>query len=119
MTGADGAANVGRDVIVWTEERIPWGAPILIRGRRAILAEEHVANGYLRNRGPWEKEDTCAAGTTVGATLIEGLGNRTLQDLANGPCMNALQIFLPAGKLSMAETLERERRAMRDANSPP
>lgn len=108
-----------RDVIVWTEERIPWGAPILIRGRRAVAAEPSIANGHLRKRGRWDEEDTCPAGTTVSATRIEGLGGRSLQDLANGPCMNALEIFLPAGKLSMEETLRREREAMRDANSRP
>jgi hypothetical protein len=102
----------------FADERIPWGALVLVRGKRCCAADAGIANGRLRERERLDQGDTCKIGAHVSVEMLDGLGSRSLHDLANGPCMNALQIYLPAGKLSMAETLERERQAMREANSP-
>jgi hypothetical protein len=47
-------------------------------------------------------------GERVKVEMIEGLGARSLQAMADGPIMDAGEIFLPAGKCSVEEMQERE-----------
>lgn len=100
-------------------EAIAWGSVVLVRGLRCSEAGEEIANARLRKRNPFDDEDVCRPGQSVSVEMIADLGSRSLQALANGPCMNALEIYLPAGKLSMAETIRREQEALRNANSQP
>jgi len=90
-------------------EEIPFGAHVLCRGCSVSLAAPEIANGTARPR-PRNRGDRAVyePGQHVAVEPVEGLGARDLHALANGPIMDPTQIFLPAGKLSMAETRARE-----------
>lgn len=91
------------------EERIPFGAKVLCRGFRVTLAEPSLANGTARSRPLWGGAPKhYEAGEHLFVDAIDGLGDRDLHAMANAPLMDANNLFLPAGKLSMAETKARE-----------
>jgi hypothetical protein len=89
-------------------ETIPPGAHVLCRGFRVSLAAPEIANGIARERPRWCDDKQYLVGQHVTVEPVEGLGARDLHALANGPIMDPNQLFLPAGKLSMAETRARE-----------
>jgi hypothetical protein len=85
-------------------EDIPFGALVLCRGFRVSLAGPEIANGNARSRPIWRGDERLyKAGEHLFVEPIEGLGGRDLHALANAPLMDANQLYLPAGKLSMAE----------------
>lgn len=90
------------------QERIPFGALVLCRGNRIWLAEPEIANGTARSRKLWGNDKPeYKAGEFLEVDPIEGLGGRDLHTMANAPLMDANRLFLPAGKLSMADYRKR------------
>lgn len=90
-------------------EAIPFGAHVLCRGFRVSLAGPEIANGTARTRPIYRGEKAVyEPGQHVAVEPVEGLGHRDLHALANGPIMEPSSLYLPAGKLSMAETRARE-----------
>lgn len=108
---------MARKAFVVASERIAYGSRVLLRGARVSAAEPALANGtairpnWLPNKG-----GHYLPGETVQVEIDEGLGARNLHALANGPIMDPSQIYLPAGKLSMAETIARERQQILPAH---
>lgn len=98
-------------------ERIAWGSPVIVLGGDCKAADPAIANGkLLAPAAPLARHRRkCNIGENVAVEMIEGLGGRSLHDLANGPCMDPLKLFLPEGKISEAELRERQRQQMRDA----
>ncbi len=91
------------------DERIPFGAKVLCRGFRVRLDEPALANRTARSRPTWCGDpEHYEPGEHLFVDAVEGLGERDLHALANAPLMDANNLYLPAGKLSMAETLARE-----------
>jgi hypothetical protein len=90
-------------------ETIPFGAHVLCRGFRVSLAAREIANGTACNR-PLYRGDKAVyePGQHVTVEPVNGLGHRNLHALANGPIMDPSSLYLPAGKLSMAEARARE-----------
>ena len=85
-------------------EAIPFGAHVLCRGFEVSLASPEIANGTAKPRPIWSGgEPVYRKGECVMVKPVQGLGSRDLHAMANAPLMDANQIFLPAGKLSMAE----------------
>ena len=84
-------------------------------GGHCKSADASIANGTLMKPEFRTSRRKCNAGEHVLVEMIEGLGGRSLHDLANGPCMEPLRLFLPEGKISEAELRERQRQQMRDA----
>lgn len=90
-------------------EAIPFGAHVLCRGFQVSLAAPEIANGTARSRPLYRGDKPIyAPGQHVAVAPVEGLGRRDLHALANGPIMDPSSLYLPAGKLSMAETRARE-----------
>lgn len=90
-------------------EAIPFGAHVLCRGFRVSLAAPEIANGTARSRQIYRGEKAVyEPGQHVTVEPVQGLGRRNLHALANGPIMDPSSLYLPAGKLSMAETRARE-----------
>jgi hypothetical protein len=90
-------------------ETIPFGAHVLCRGFRVSLAAPEIANGTARARPLYRGDKPVySVGGHVTVDPIEGLGDRDLHALANAPIMDPCRLYLPAGKLSMAETRARE-----------
>lgn len=90
-------------------EAIPFGALVLHRGFSVSLASADIANGTARHRPTWCGEPLeYAAGDHVSVDPIEGLGARDLHAIAAGPIMDPARLYLPAGKLTKAESAARE-----------
>jgi hypothetical protein len=102
--------TAGKRVAVRAEEFVPYGARILVRHGRAGLSGPAIANATaLPERWP-DDAGGYQEGQFFQAELDADLGERNLHDMANGPIMEPGQLYLPAGKLSMDEYRERERR---------
>jgi len=84
-------------------EAIPVGATVLCRGFRVSRAAPEIANGVAGEIPPIARRASYEPGDYVSVDPIDGLGARDLHAMANAPLMDASQIFLPAGKLSMDE----------------
>lgn len=84
-------------------ERIPFGALVLCRAFRVSLAGPDIANGSARSRPSFCRQDYYDAGECVFVDPIDGLGARDLHAMVNAPLMDANTLYLPAGKLSLAE----------------
>lgn len=86
-------------------ERIPHGAHVLCRNTKVCLADPSIANGIAATSkwhpGAYEE------GEWVTVVPIEGLGERDLHAMANGPLMEPSRLYLPAGKISEKEYQER------------
>ena len=90
------------------QEPIPFGAHVLCRGFNVKLAAPSIANGIAANRPSWwGNRQFYKKGEYVTVTPIEGLGERDLHAMAEGPIMEPTRIYLPAGKVSEAEYQER------------
>ncbi|AIT81651.1 hypothetical protein [Novosphingobium pentaromativorans] len=91
------------------KERIPYGALVLCRGFEVVLAGPEIANGRARRPPRWagRSDEAYHAGDWVSVEPIEGLGDRDLNALANGPIMDPRRIYLPAGKLTERAYQER------------
>lgn len=102
----------------WADEAIPYGARVLVRGTRVALAGTALANATAVARPRWgDDKAEYRPGEIVKVRMDEGLGGRDLHAIANGPIMDANMLYLPAGKLSMAEYRERERRNLAPSSS--
>lgn len=88
-------------------ERIPFGALVLCRGMRVSLAPPEIANARAGSTPPWGRKEVFEPGDHMMVEKIEGLGERDIHALANGPIMEPLRLFLPAGKLTEAEYQQR------------
>lgn len=96
-------------------ERIAWGSPVFVIGSDCKAAEAAHANGTLLKLDRFTRRRKCNVGETVEVEMIVGLAGRSLQDLANGPCRDPLNLYLPEGKISEAEWQRRNRDAAREA----
>lgn len=96
-------------------ERIAWGSPVFVIGNDCKPADASHANGTLLKPDQRTTRRKCNVGENVEVEMIEGLGGRSLHDLANGPCMDPLRIYLPEGKISEAEWERRNRQMAKDA----
>jgi len=105
-------------VYVHAEEDIPLGARILVRGTRANLAPDTIANATVAPRPSWAGKKI-RAGQTFTALMDDGIGQRDLHAIANGPIMDEARIYLPAGKISEAEFRERQRSIILDDRDAP
>jgi hypothetical protein len=99
-------------------EDIPFGASVLCRGFKVALAGPEIANGTA-DTPKYPRGTLYKAGDYVVAESIEGIGGRDLHAMANAPLMDANQIFLPAGKLSMAEYRARVAADLAADGEPP
>lgn len=83
-------------------ERIPFGAHVLCRGADVRLASPEIANGRAQPAPRWaaRSDEAYHIGDFISVEPIEGLGQRNLQALANGPIMDPRVVFLPAGRIS-------------------
>ena len=94
-----------RDIRGFADEPITYGARVICRGGKVSLANPDIANGRARARPIWAS--TPAMRYETGEHLlvepIEGLGERNLHAMANAPLMDASNLYLPAGRLSMAD----------------
>lgn len=97
------------------QERIAWGSPVFVIGSDCKAAEASHANGTLMKLDRFTRRRKCNVGEIVEVEMIVGLAGRSLQDLANGPCRDALRIYLPEGKISEAEWERRNRQMAKDA----
>jgi hypothetical protein len=94
-------------VIVMAETPIPYGAEVLVRGTRACLCDPALANARVVRRPPWlDEEDVIPPRRTFAVELIDRA--RDLQALADGPIMDAVNLYVPAGRLNWADTKARE-----------
>lgn len=98
-----------KKVIVTADGKIPGGALVLVRGGRATVADKAVANGKADRPPSIMRQRKWRDGQTVPVQMLEGLGDRCLHALANGPIMDPASLYLPAGKVSLAEAMRRER----------
>lgn len=92
------------------KEPIAAGAYVLCRNFEVRLSPAETANGTAARRLKWEQRwygDAYRTGDCVDVLPIEGLGERDLHAIANGPIMEPLKLYLPAGKLTEAEYQER------------
>lgn len=90
-------------------ERIDYGAPVLCRLGEVRRADPSLANGTAMPRPDWpgKKVTYYKAGEQVEVLPVHGLGERDLQALADGPIMDPLRTYLPAGRLSEREYQQR------------
>ena len=100
------------------EEDIPFGARVLVRGSRAKLAPDTIANATAAPRPTWA-DDKIRAGQHFTAIMDDGIGQRDLHAIANGPIMDVANIYLPAGKISEAEFRARQRSILLDDRDAP
>lgn len=95
--------------LVFADGDVPLKCLVLVRDMRARVAEPALANARPVARPQWCGERwPMKNGQSFMVEMIEGLGDRNLQAIADGPIMDSRQLYLPAGKLSMAETRARE-----------
>lgn len=106
---------MGKERRFSARERIAWGSPVICIGGHCKAADPSIANGTLLKPDFPTKRRKCNAGELVVVEMIEGIGGRSLHDLANGPCMEPLKLFLPEGKISETEWQKRQRDAAREA----
>lgn len=106
---------MAKTAIVMADAAIPFGARVLVRGRRASIVQADLANATVVSRPSWLNETEIAPGHTFSVVLDEGLGGRSLQALADGPIMDPSEIYLPAGKISMEEFRARQRSIILEA----
>jgi hypothetical protein len=96
--------------IVRADGFIPHGARVLVRGARACVATEDVANATALSTPSWARDNGFSDGQSLAVAMDAGLGARDLHALAAGPIMDPNALYLPAGKLSKAECDAREAR---------
>lgn len=80
--------------------KIQPGQHVLCRNMECSPAEPAIANGIARSP---QYRAAYAPGDWVEADAVQDQGERDLQALANGPIMDPLRIYLPAGVVSEAE----------------
>lgn len=96
--------------IVRADVDVPYGSRVLVRSGRASPADDSLANATATPRPSWLMENgIIKAGEHFSVVMDEGLGTRDLQAIADGPIMDESNLYLPAGKISMAEYRERQR----------
>ena len=98
-----------KKVIVTAQGKIPGGALVLVRGNRAVVADSAIANGKADRPPPLMRQRKWRDGQTLPVQMLEGLGDRCLHAIANGPIMDPASLYLPAGTISLAEAIRREK----------
>ena len=86
---------------------IRFGDRVLVRSGRAEVAGPDLANGTARSRPCWVGPPRYSDGDTLLVVMDDGLGDRDLHAIANGPIMDPSALYLPAGKISLAEAKAR------------
>jgi hypothetical protein len=108
---------MSRKKLVEAECDIPFGARILVRGTRAIVADASLANATA----PTGSEASFYArhgftgfcqGDWLFVQVEQGADGLDLHALANGPIMDPNRIYLPAGRLTEAEYRARMAQAL-------
>ena len=82
------------------ESKIKKGDLLLVRGSRATKVGPEIANAVA--------EEPCDKGRHFEVRMIQGLGARSLQAIADGPIMDPTRIYLLDGKCSVEEMKRRE-----------
>jgi hypothetical protein len=105
------------------KERIPYGAPVLCRMGDVRLASPEMANGVAKPRPKWQQrwrqDEYHEPGDWLDVEPVAGQGERDLHAIANGPIMEPLRLYLPAGKLSEVEYQHRLALQFREAGIEP
>ncbi len=97
--------------IVRSKSYLPFGAEVLVRGMDAEPAGPDLANATVVGRPSWALlpgQKGYKPGDSVRVEMHEGLGRRSLHAIAAGPIMDSNALYLPAGRLSMAEFRQRQ-----------
>lgn len=97
---------------VSADSYIPCGARVLVRGMRATVASADVANATALSPPRWAPAEGYEQGQSLMVEMDVGLGVRDLHALAAGPIMDPNSLYLPAGKISMAQYRERQARIL-------
>lgn len=106
---------MSKSVTVRAIGTIPFGSRVLVRGMRATVATNDLANATAVARPSWlAKGEDIRDGQHFTAIMDDGIGQRDLHAIANGPIMDVGKIYLPAGTISEAEFRQRQRSIMLD-----
>lgn len=98
---------MGSRVIVSADEPIPYGAEVFVRGRRATLAPKALVNARVVPRPRWlGEDDIIPPRCSFTVEMMERAPD--LQAMADGPIMDPAQLFLPLGRISLADAKARE-----------
>ena len=112
-------AQPGRKVYCRAVGRIPYGARVLVRAMRAEVAGPEMANGTAQSAPSWWRgHKRYKDGESLVVAMDATIGARDLHAIANGPIMDANELYLPAGKISMAEYRERQRSILNPEGDP-
>lgn len=98
-------------VVTADQDMLP-GDRLLVRGFRARLAGDDMANATAGELPRWCWEKVYRAGASVPVIMDTALGKRDLHAIAAGPIMDPTNLYLPAGKLSMDEFRARQHRLL-------
>jgi len=97
------------------EKTIRYGERILVRDGRAVPADSSLANATAPERPSWiSARFKIRTGNNFMAVMDDGIGDRDIKAIANGPIMDVANIYLPAGKVSMEEFKARQRTIILD-----
>ncbi len=90
-------------------ESMTIGQYVLCRNFEVRLAPPELANGTVIATARYRRPigDRYKIGDHVEVEPVVGLGQRDLQAIANGPIMEPIKLYLPAGKITEAEYQER------------
>lgn len=97
------------------QEDISYNQPVLIRGGQCWLAEPAIANAISGKRPPWGGPEHYKKGEIVFATAVDSPIDLDVHQLVTLPLMDAVNINLPAGRLSEQAYQERLNLQFREA----
>lgn len=84
-------------------EKVEFGEFVLCRNGQVSPAPKSIANGVARALPKWANQSQYNVGDFVISDAIDGLGERSLHELAKLPIMAPIRLNLPAGKLTEDE----------------
>lgn len=94
--------------IVFAQGRVHYEARVMVRGNRCKEAGPELANGTASKGPPWLRQAWYDDGQSLAVDMDADIGSRDLHAIANGPIMDPSALYLPAGKISLAEAKARE-----------